>query len=206
MKNWLKKFRSGLFTKAQFVVGTTIVMVTTSALVYAYQLISMNLFSAGQVISSEKINQNFQTLTALVGMPFAFKLASNQTINSTVPSNYANWAVFDGVKDYEYSPYNYTGSYVSDGKFTIQQTGLYQIIAYGKFTSGAGYIKMFKNVVTTPTWVNNLSTIYLSNTAVSNYINNYFLNSGDVISIKAHTWYTSATIDASKTKITFKKL
>ena len=62
MKSFWKEFRKGLFTKSQFLTGVTITLLTTSAVVYAFNQLALNIFAPATTISAAQVNANFEYL------------------------------------------------------------------------------------------------------------------------------------------------
>jgi hypothetical protein len=60
MKHLWEKFKNGLFTKTQFLTGMTLSFILISSFVYAFNQLSLNIFSSGAVISSAEVNANFE--------------------------------------------------------------------------------------------------------------------------------------------------
>ena len=60
MKHVWEKFKNGLFTKTQFLTGVTLSFILISSFVYAFNQLSLNIFSSGAVISSSQVNANFE--------------------------------------------------------------------------------------------------------------------------------------------------
>ncbi|MBT4790805.1 MAG: hypothetical protein HON90_04480, partial [Halobacteriovoraceae bacterium] len=147
------KFKNGLFTKGQFIVGVTLTMVTTSALVYAYQLISLNIFTDGQTISAAQVNQNFNQINealSRVGNSFEVGMSANQTIptSTTVWGSMAQLNIDTIV--YDDSEYGYAAQLVGADAFTIVDSGFYQILATSKLDASTpsgttGYVSVSKN-------------------------------------------------------------
>lgn len=62
MKKLWQNFKQGLFTKSQFVTGVTLTMLATSAVIYAFNQLSLNIFTSGSTISASEVNANFEYL------------------------------------------------------------------------------------------------------------------------------------------------
>lgn len=142
--NFWKKFKKGLFTKSQFLVGVTLTMLTTSALVYGYQLLSLNVFSSGDTISSSEVNDNFSQINdALSRSNNAFEVAlgAGQVLPTPTGNNYT-WTNYTGINVdsiiFDDSEFGYAAEFQANGAFTIQEAGFYQYLMKGKVNQGGG--------------------------------------------------------------------
>jgi hypothetical protein len=206
--NFFQRFKQGLFTKAQVLTGITITMVTTSALVYAYQILSLYTFTAGDTIKSQEINDNFSQINDLLSRSnntFEVGLTANQSVAST-----ANvYSLMDPLNINtvysDYTEHGYGTALNNNGSFTLQENGLYRILVHSKVASGGGgYIRIYKANGTYT-----LGSVYLSSASSTIGYNHMevFLEQDEVIEFRTQTYSLSGMeIDGAKTKVIFKKL
>jgi hypothetical protein len=215
MQDWFKRFKKGLFTKTQVLVGITLTMLITSALIYAYQVLSLTTFSSGTTISSAEVNQNFSLINdKLTELSYRWevKFSNNVTLNSVggCCNYYTLFQVinFDQVSKDE-NPYQEGNDFINDGNLTIDEEGFYQIFytmkAINGGTAGAN-IYFFKNASTQ--YFQNFYANASVNSVYNGQYTKYF-NAGDVIEVRGNAaccGSSTVDIDASETRFYFKKL
>lgn len=129
MKNFWKKFKAGLFTKSQFLTGMTIALITTSALVYAFNQMALTIFQPNTPISSQEINDNFEYLNErikyLAGNQFAVK-TNYDSSPLVLSSGLTTDVVFNEVL-VDFSDTNEGQNLVDNGTFAVPDTAEYVI-------------------------------------------------------------------------------
>lgn len=134
MKKLWRDFRAGLFTRSQFITGVTLTMVATSAVLYAFNQLSLNIFSSGQQISSQQVNANFEYLKEridyLAGGLIEFE-GSDTNISSTGSGSVYHTITFDNVI-VDFDSTGRANEIITNGGFTITDPGLYEISFRGE--------------------------------------------------------------------------
>jgi hypothetical protein len=129
MKDFWYKFRKGLFTKSQFVTGVTITLVTTSALVYAFNQLSLNIFSSGTTISATEVNANFEYLNErikyLAGYQFALGTPYDDTTEYITAGDTITVDFDEKIADF--TDNGEADGLVANGMFTIVKSGSYTV-------------------------------------------------------------------------------
>jgi hypothetical protein len=199
MKNTWQKFKAGLFTRAQFITGVIIFMLTCSSVLFAYETaVTLNIFSAGQKISAADVNENFDKVNDQLAKlrenkKMVFGLMADQTFNSGVTS-----LSFDSVY-YDRLGHGYGSDLLTSNYFTIQESGVYEFSYSVRMNStSGGTLNILKNGLP-------FTSQYFS--ASSNYVpvSRNFLDSGAVISFAKNGW-EQFTVDASRTRIIIEKI
>ncbi|MAZ48482.1 MAG: hypothetical protein CME65_07960 [Halobacteriovoraceae bacterium] len=213
MKFW-KKFKEGLFTKTQFIVGVTLTMLTTSALVYSYQVLSLNQFTGGTTISATEVNSNFQQINealSRVSNQFEVSISADKTLTTNVSAT--NWATYDDLDiDSLISDDTEFGSgaeVVSGNGFTVRSDGFYRFLAVMKANTASsspgsyGYVYLGEQSEAT-SW----NSVYLYSSSTSPAFLEYsrFLTSGEVIKFRSKVYSGSLVLDSSKFQLKVKKL
>ncbi len=195
LSEFFRKFRKGLFTKAQFVTGATISLMVTSALVWAFTHSSITTFNQDDVISSTEMNNNFayvkERLDKLAGGKFV--LATTSVVNLATPTtshcckaDYLFPITFDvAVEDFS----THGQDYLSNGNIVVQESGLYQMILTGRIqnpTSNYGSIVVARKDPGSSTYSMPLNLTFYNTTNFDYKSSNssIFLNSGTTIQIR----------------------
>lgn len=210
MKNsFWQKFKAGVFTKAQFVTGVSIFVLISSAVIYAYDALTLHVFSSGQTISSVQVNENFAKINTAIGnlnKKFIVGLTTNLTINYPLNSGYVD--IYDTVI-IDASGHSYAYDLVTNNSFTIKEDGLYDINMVARATSSAysPELRVMKGT-SILTSLTGLYNSFSSNPAISGQ--KYYLSSGDVIYVQAYNWDSSSTgsfdLQSPVTKLVFEKI
>lgn len=219
MKAIIKKFVEGLFTKAQFITGTTITLLVSSAIVWAFTHTSLHEFYPNTTISASDMNDNFEyvkeRLDALGGEQFELKTTSAQSL----PHGSTNNQVADltsitfGTVSVDLSTLG--ALYQSQGYHVVTESGFYQYNMVGNIQAGTanyGSLVLAQKVPGSSTFTkqNYLSFYNTTNLNKKGTQATSFYNSGTSIMIMggANYWANGAsnmTIDAGVT-FSFKKL
>lgn len=213
MKFW-KKFREGLFTKTQFIVGVTLTMATTSALVYSYQVLTLNEFTGGEIISATEVNSNFQQINealSRVSNQFEVSLSTDKTLSTNASAT--NWATYNDLDiDNLVSDDTEFGSgteVVSGSGFTVRSDGFYRFLAVMKSkpagSSPGAYARIDLGEQSQSTSWNNVY-IYSSSASPGYIQSTRFLTSGEVVKFRYKSLYGTLVLDSSKFQLKVKKL
>jgi hypothetical protein len=203
--NWYNKFKAGLFTKSQFLVGVALTTLITSALVFAYNIIGHTNFMANNPISATDMNNRFNKINdalSAVGDQFTVGMTSNQSFSSTdgTYSTAIDLQLATVISDFTQNGFG--SSLVNYQGFTIQNTGAYEITLSGRTTSGMAQVGVWVNANTTVHMGSFGTSAPFSWTPISKIVE---LDAGDSITLRIQSW-SSGTVDGSKTKFTFKKI
>jgi hypothetical protein len=137
MKSFWKEFRKGLFTKSQFLTGVTITLLTTSAVVYAFNQLALHIFAPSTTISASQVNANFEYLKEridyLAGGVYEIEDTGGQVLSTTIccDGSFLETLTFESVVA-DFSPGGDGAQFVAAQEFTIAAAGTYKVTFSGQ--------------------------------------------------------------------------
>jgi hypothetical protein len=211
-KSLWQKFKDGLFTKAQFVVGAGIFALIGSAVLYAYDVLNIAPFVSNTVISATTMNNAFLEVNNKIkkfNNKFMVGISSNVLIplpldTSSVATDIFNTVIYDG------SGNSYASELVNNNSFIIQESGLYKVMIMGQASSTNFspqlQVRKFPSSSLASAW-----GLYSFGTAIPQFNEQtHYLSSGDVVYVNLYHWDSNATgnieLISGRTKLIFEKL
>ncbi len=193
--NWVEKFKSGLFSKTQVIVGIVLTMLITSTFVYAFQILALNSFVPDTPISSSQVNQNFEQINeALSQIPVGMAVGLSSSFSysdSMTPTILPIDRVF-----YDFTENQASMELITNETIPIVEDGFYQFLIYPKSASGSAEIRFLVGT-------NAVASVYMgeSNTYFSPSNNHIYLESGMDLSIEVNVFMPPLQIDPDVFKI-----
>lgn len=199
MKKAWNRFINGLFTKAQFLTGASIVALSLSAVVYAVQSLNLNVFTSGTPISSSAVNDNFQQISdSIRQMNNRFQVTLTTPL--TITSTYSSLPFQFDSTSYDLTPHSYSQSLMATNFFVVQEPGVYQYTLVGLATPAMCCSDLILKV----------NGSYLTQVALTSGTPHVsraysYLNSGNTVSFEYYEG-SDVEIQPSVTKFIFEKI
>ena len=155
------KFKKGLFTRSQVLTGVSLSLLTTSAIVFAFNQLSLNIFSSGTTISSTQVNDNFEYINERIKYLAGQQFEVARTADFPLTSGLTSRTLFLDAAIADFTSNSLANSVATQGYFTVPETGLYELQLSGELSPANAFA--YQSLMVYIEYVDSIGSTYTSN-------------------------------------------